>query len=80
MFYIRLNSTYYFVMKIPNKREFQEIAFNHSSDIDFQDFMNFYKKCTAKPYSYLVIDTTLASDNCFHFINNLVKANHDNWG
>ena len=40
--------------------------------------MNFYKKCTAKPYSYLVIDTTLASDNCFHFINNLVKANHDN--
>ena len=30
-------------MKIPNKREFQEIAFNHSSDIDFQDFMNFYK-------------------------------------
>ena len=36
---IRLNSTHYFIMKIPNKREFQQIAFNPSSDIDFQDFM-----------------------------------------
>ena len=50
-------------MKIPNKRELQQISFNHSSDIDFQDFMNLYKKCTAKPYSCLVIDTTLPSDN-----------------
>ena len=36
----RLNSTHYFVMKIPNKRELQQIAFNHSLDIDFQDFIN----------------------------------------
>ena len=48
----RLNSTHYFVMKIPNKRELQRIAFNHSSDIDFEDFMNLYKKWTAKPYSF----------------------------
>ena len=41
---IRLNSTLYFVMKIPNKRELQQISFNYSSDIDFQDFMNLYKK------------------------------------
>ena len=60
---IRLNSTHYFVMKISNKRELQQIAFNHSSDIGFQDFMNRYEKFTAKPYSFLVIDTTLASDN-----------------
>ena len=53
---IRPNSTHYFVMKIPNKRELQQIAFNNSSDIDFHDFMNHYKKCTAKPYSFLVID------------------------
>ena len=46
-------------MKIPNKRELQQIAFNNSSDIDFQDSMNLYKKCSAKPYSFLVIDTTL---------------------
>ena len=36
---IRLNSAHYFVMKIRNKRELQEIAFNHSSDIGFQDFL-----------------------------------------
>ena len=60
-------------MKIPNKRELQEIAFNHSSDIDFQDFINFYKKCTAEPYSILVIDTTLASDNSFRIRKNLLE-------
>ena len=43
----RLNSTHSFIMKIPNKREFQQIALNHSSDIDFKDFMNIYKKYTA---------------------------------
>ena len=50
-------------MKIPNKRELQQIASNHSSDSDFQDFMNLYKKCSAKPYSFVVIDATLASGN-----------------
>ena len=49
---IRLNSTHYFIMKIPNKRELQPIVFNHSSDIGFKDFMNLYKKCTAKPYFF----------------------------
>ena len=39
----RLNSTDVFIMKIPNKRELQEIALNHSSDIDFKDFMKIYK-------------------------------------
>ena len=41
-----------FMMKIPNKRELQQTAFNHSSDIDFKDFMNLHKKCTATPYSF----------------------------
>ena len=54
-------------MTIANKRELQQIAFNHSSDIDFQDFMNLDKKCTAKPYPFLVIDNTLASDNSSRF-------------
>ena len=45
---IRLNSTHYFIMKVSNKRELQQIAFNHLSDIDFQNFMNLYKKCTVK--------------------------------
>ena len=70
---IRLNSTHYFVIKIPNKGELQQIAFNYSSDIDFQDFMNFYKKCTTKPYSFLVMDSILGSDNSSPFKKNLLE-------
>ena len=61
-------------MKIPNKREFQQIAFNHSSDINFQDFMNLYKRFTAEPYSFLVIDTTLSSNNSVCFRKNLLET------
>ena len=35
---VRLNSAHFFIMKIPNKRELQQITLNHSSDIDFKDF------------------------------------------
>ena len=56
---VRLNSTHFFIMKIPNKRELQQTVLNHSSDIDFKDFIKIYKKCTAEPYSFLVNDTTL---------------------
>ena len=58
-------------MKIPNKWEVQQIAFNHSADIDFKDFLNLYKKCTAKPYPFVDIDATLASDNHLRFRKNL---------
>ena len=68
---VRLNSTHFFIMKIPNKRELQQIALNHSSDIDFKDFMNIYKKCAAEPYSFLVNDTTLPSDDPLRFRKNL---------
>ena len=64
---IRLNSTDYFIMKITNKQELKQIASHNSPDIDFQDFMNLYKKCTEKSYSFLVIDNTAASDNPLHF-------------
>ena len=71
---IRLKLTHFFVMKIPNKGELQQIAFNHSSDMDFQDFMNQYKKSTTEAYSFLVIDTTLLSDNSSPFRNNLLET------
>ena len=60
---VRLSSTHFFIMKIPNKREFQQTALNHSSDINTKDFSKIYKKCTADPYYFLVKDVTLASDN-----------------
>ena len=64
---IRLNIIHYFNIKIQNKRELQQIAFNKSLNIDFRGLINLYKKCNAKPYSLLVIDTSLALDNpsCF---------------
>ena len=69
---VRLNSTHFFIMKIPNKRELQQIALNHSSDIDFKDFMKIFKKYTAEPYSFLVNDATLPSDDPLRFRNNLL--------
>ena len=69
---VTLSSTHFFIMKIPNKRELQQIALNHSSDIEFKDFMKIYKKCTAEPYSFLVNDTTLPSDDPLRFRKNLL--------
>ena len=60
-------------MKIPNRMELQRIALNHSSDIDFKGFMEIYKNCTAEPYSFLVIDTDLPSDNTLRFRKNLLQ-------
>ena len=70
---VRLNSTDFFIMKIPNKRELQQIALNHWSDIDFKDFTKIYEKCAAEPYYFLVNNTTLPSDNPLRFIKNLSK-------
>ena len=68
---VRLNSTHFFIMKIPNKRELQQIALNHSPDVDLKDVMQIYKKCTTEPYSFLVNDTTLPSDDPLRFRKNL---------
>ena len=59
-------------MKFPKKQELQQTAFNHSSDIETLS-KNLYKKCFAKPYSFLVIDATLASDNPSRFRKNLLE-------
>ena len=68
---VRLNTSHFFIAKIPNKRELQQIAINHSSDISTKDFINIYRECTAEPYSFLVNDATLASDNPLRFRKNL---------
>ena len=70
---VRLNSTHFFIIKIPNKRELQQTALNHSEDIDSKDFIRIYKKCITKPYSFLVADRTLPSDNPLRFGKNLLK-------
>ena len=52
---VRLNLTHYLIMKINNKRELQNTALNHSADIDYKDFVNTYRECTRKPYTFLTI-------------------------
>ena len=71
---VRLNSAHFFIMKIPNKRELQQIPLNYSYDINSKDFIKIYKKYTAEPYSFLVNDATLASDNPLRFRKNLFNT------
>ena len=72
---VRLNSTHFFIMKIPNKRERQQIALNYSSDINSKDFIKICKIYTNEPYSFLVVDTTLPSDNPLRFRKKSSKIN-----
>ena len=55
---IRLNTTQDFIMKIPTRRELEQIVSNHSYDTDFKDFMKRYKDYTKEPYLFLVNNTT----------------------
>ena len=79
---VRLNSTHFLIMKINSKGEWQNIAFNHSADIDYQDFIKNYRECTREPYSFLTIDATLLSSNPLTFRKKFVwyfLKNDSNW-
>ena len=73
---VRLKTSHFFIAKIPNKWELQQIAINHSSDINTKDFANIYRKCTSEPYSFysLVNNTTFASNNPLRFRKNLFNT------
>ena len=78
---VKLNTTHFFIAKIPDKRELQQITINHSPDISTKDFTNIYRKCAAEPYYFLVNDTMLVSNNPLRFRKNLFNIynkNHDN--
>ena len=67
---IRLNPTHYFIMKIINKRELQQIESNHWYDTEFKELMKLYKEYTKEPFSFLVSNASLSSDNLLHFRKN----------
>ena len=67
---VRLNSTHYLIMKIYNKKELQNVAYDNSGDIDFKDFLKIYQNCTKKPYYFLTIDTALPVDDPMRFRKN----------
>ena len=68
-------------MKINNKGELQNIAINHSADIDYKDFVKIYREYTKEPYSFLTIDTTLPASDPLRFRKNLlpIYKNDSNW-
>ena len=71
---VRLNTTHYFIMKINNKRELQNIAINHSADIDYQDFKKIYRECTKELFNFLTIDTALPVSDPLRFVKNLFDS------
>ena len=71
---VRLNSIHYLIMKINNKRELQNIAINHSADIDYQYFKKIYRECTKEPFNFLTTDTTLPASNPLTFRKNLFDS------
>ena len=68
----RLNIAHYFVMKINNKRELQNIAINHSADIDYQDFKKIYREYIKESYNFLTIHATLPASDPLRFRKKLV--------
>ena len=70
---VRLNYTHYLIMKIHKKRELRNIATDHLADIDYNVFMNVYRKYTSEPYSFLTIDTTLPVNNPLRFRENILE-------
>ena len=60
---VRLNCTHYILFKLNNKRELQNIAINHSADIDYKYFIKIYRVCTKEHFNFFTIDTT--KDNKF---------------
>ena len=71
---VTLNSTHYLIMKINSKRELQNIAINHSADIDYKNFMKIYREHTKEPFNFLTIDTTLPASDSLRFIKTLFES------
>ena len=71
---VRLNSTHYMIMKINNRKELQNIAINHSVDVDYKNFMKIYRECTKEPLNFLAIDTTLPASDPLRFGKNLIDS------
>ena len=59
-------------MKIPNKRELQKSQLIIHQKVTIKIILK-NEKCTAKPYSFLVIDTTLISDNPLRLRHNILE-------
>ena len=71
---VRLNSTHYLIMNINKRKELQNIAIDHSADIDYNDFMKIYSECTKEPFNFLTIDAMLPAWDPLRFRKNLFDS------
>ena len=71
---VRLNSTHYLIMKINNRRELRIITYNHSVDIDYNDFMKIYREYIKEPFNFLTTDARLPASNPLKFRKNLFES------
>jgi hypothetical protein len=53
---IRLNSTYFILNKIATRKEITQIASDHATTIEYDEFMKIYRKATEEPHTFLLID------------------------
>ena len=74
---VRLNSTHYLIRKINNRKDLQNIAINHWADIDYNDFMKIYIKCTRELYFFQTTDTTLPVSDLLRFRKNFFSSYKD---
>ena len=61
-------------MELNNKRVLQNIAINHSADIDYKYFVKIYRECAKEPYSFLTFDTILPASDPLKFRKNLLPS------
>ena len=78
---VRLNITYYVIVKINNKGELQNIPINNSPDIDYGDFVKIYRECTKKSYCFLIVHTSMLGSGSVRFRENLSLSdkNDSSW-
>ena len=48
----QIKLTHYLIMKINNRKELQNIAINHSADIDYKQLIKIYRECTKQPFNF----------------------------
>ena len=71
---MRLSSIHFLIMKMSKRKELQNVAINHSEEIDYNDIVNIYRECRRKLYSFLTIDTTLPASDPLRFRKNLLPS------
>ena len=77
-----LKLTHHLIMRVNNKRELQNMAIAFSDfEIDYKDFVKFYREFTKEPYYFLTTDTTLPASDPLRFKKNLLHSDkkESNW-